>query len=57
MESVNVYVPYIKHGLTLRQFSQSYNHSDIFIDIFYTEFYLNWTQNVENRTQFFYAIK
>jgi len=38
MESVNIYVSLSKAWLTLRQFSQSYNHSDIFIDI-YTKFY------------------
>jgi len=48
--------PLHKAWLTLCQFLRSYNHSDIFIVIIYTEFYYR-TQNVENRTTFFYAIK
>ena len=43
--------PYIKLGFHCANFR------DIFIDILYTEFYLNWTQNVQNKTDFFYAIK
>jgi len=54
---VNILCPLSKAWLTLRQFSQSYNYSDIFIDIFYTKCYWNQTQNVENKTKFLYAIK
>ena len=41
--------PYAKLGFHCANFH------DIFIDIFCNEFYLNWTQNVENKTEFFYV--